>query len=164
LKIGGYIAIGGMEMLKDLNTVDGKRAMEIGEAWEERLWNIFSTKDKDARWISKGEGDWLAGHDFIFKGKRVEVKTNEGVDGNGNPYDTCCLELETRGGNTIGWRQGKADVVLLVNRSESKGYFFNADQLKKWSRHRPVFWKHDAKCTRIYWTQENAGFMTEVSL
>lgn len=151
-------------MLKDLNTADGKRAMEIGEAWEEKLWSIFSAKDKDARWISKGEGDWLAGHDFIFKGKRIEVKTNEGADGNGNPYDTCCLELETRGGNTIGWRQGKADVVLLVNRSQSVGYFFNATKLKKWSKHRPFFWKHDAKCTKIYWNQPEAGFMTEVAL
>jgi hypothetical protein len=151
-------------MLKDLDTEDGKRSMEIGEAWEERLWTLFRSMDPDTRWISKGEGDWLAGHDFIFKGKRVEVKTNEGVDSRGNPYDTCCLELETRGGNTIGWRQGKADVVLLVNRSQSVGYFFNAQKLKDWTKHRPTFWKHEAKCTKIGWNESDAGFMTEVAL
>ena len=151
-------------MLKDLHTEDGQRAMAVGEEWEERLWNQFKASDPHARWISKGESDWLAGHDFIVHGKRVEVKTNEGADKDGVPYDTCCLELETRGGNTIGWRQGKADVVLLVNRSQSMGYFFNAAKLKEWTKHRPFFWKHDAKCTKIYWNQTDAGFMTEVSL
>jgi len=151
-------------MLKDLNTIEGKVAMEIGEAWEEKLWKIFSARDAAARWISKGEGDWLAGHDFIFKGKRVEVKTNEGVSPTGTPYDTCCLELETRGGNTIGWRLGKADVVLLINRSESIGYFYDARKLREWTKHRPFFWKHDAKCTKIYWNQPEAGFMTAVEL
>ena len=151
-------------MLKDLFTKDGQRAMAIGEAWEERLWEMFSTADKDARWISKGEGDWLAGHDFIFRGKRVEVKTNEGISNNGTPYDTACLELETRGGNTIGWRLGKADVVLLVNRSQSIGYFYDAKKLMAWSKHRPYFWKHDAKCTKIYWEQVSAGFMTAMDL
>ena len=151
-------------MLRDLNTEDGRRAMEVGEAWEERLWTLFRSMDPATRWISKGEGDWLAGHDFIFKGKRVEVKTNEGVDSRGNPYDTCCLELETRGGNTIGWRLGKADVVLLVNRSQSMGYFFNAQKLKDWTKHRPTFWKHEAKCTKIGWNESDAGFMTEVAL
>ena len=151
-------------MLKDIGTEDGKRAMEVGEAWEAKLWEMFREKDPGARWISKGEGDWLAGHDFIFKGKRVEVKTNEGVDADGVPYDTCCLELETRGGNTIGWRLGKADVVLLVNRAQSMGYFFNAAKLKAWSKHRPYFWKHDAKCTKVYWDHADAGFMAEVAL
>lgn len=151
-------------MLKDLNTEDGQRAMAVGEEWEQRLWEIFSNSDAGARWISKGEGDWLAGHDFIFKGKRVEVKTNEGIDKWGKQYDTCCLELETRGGNTIGWRLGKADVVLLVNRSQSMGYFFNATKLREWAKHRPFFWKHDAKCTTVYWNQADAGFMTAVEL
>ena len=151
-------------MLKDLDTEDGQRAMAVGEAWEERLWQIFRASDDAARWISKGEGDWLAGHDFIFKGKRVEVKTNEGVSPSGSPYDTCCLELETRGGNTVGWRQGKADVVLLVNRSQSVGYFFNAKKLMEWCKHRPYFWKHDAKCTKVGWNDSAAGFMTEVAL
>jgi hypothetical protein len=154
----------GGQMLKDIGTEDGKRAMEIGEAWEAKLWEIFKAKDPDARWISKGEGDWLAGHDFIFKGKRVEVKTNEGTDKWGKAYDTCCLELETRGGNTIGWRQGKADVVLLVNRSQSMGYFFNAAKLKLWTKHSPWFWKHDARCTKVRWQHEDAGFMAEVEL
>lgn len=151
-------------MLRDLHTEDGQRALAVGEACERRLWKLFRESDADARWISGVEGDFLAGHDFIFRGKRVEVKSNEGTDSDGVPYDTCCLELETRGGNTVGWRQGKSDVVLLVNRSQSVGYFFSAKQLVAWSRHKPFFWKHDAKCTRIRWDQSDAGFIAAVQL
>lgn len=151
-------------MLQDLHTEDGQRALKVGEEWEERLWEMFSTADKDARWISRLEGLYLSGHDFIFKGKRVEVKTNAGTDKYGVPYDTCCLELETRGGYVIGWRQAKADVLILVNRSQSRGYFYDAKKLITWSKHRPYFWKHDAKCTTIYWEQPDAGFMTSIDI
>jgi hypothetical protein len=151
-------------MLKDLHTEEGQRALAIGEACERRLWKMFSESDADARWISGVEGDWLAGHDFIFKGKRVEVKSNEGASPSGFLYDTCCLELETRGGNTIGWSQGKADAVLLVNRAQSMGFLFHAAKLKEWSRHQPFFWKHEAKCTKLQWDQKDAGYVDCFSL
>lgn len=151
-------------MLKDLHTEDGQRAMAVGQKWERRVWEVFKSLDSEARWISGAEGDYLAGHDFIFKGKRVEVKSNEGVGSNGILYSTCCLELETRGANTIGWRCGKADVVLLINRAQRRGYFYDAKKLSQWAKHRAFFWKHDAKCIKIDWANEAAGFFAEVEL
>ena len=151
-------------MLKDIMTTDGQRAMRIGTEWERRLWNTFKEIDDATRWISGNEGDWLAGHDFIFRGKRVEVKTNEGANWEGVPYSTCCLEVRTRGDNPIGWSQGKADVVLLVNRYSHTGYFYNAKTLRKWIVGRWTFVKHDADCLLIDWENKDAGFMTEVSL
>lgn len=151
-------------MLKDLMTADGWKAMRIGEEWEQKLWDIFIAIDGETRWISKGEGDWLAGHDFIFRGKRVELKTNEGVNWRGEAYSTCCLEVTTRGDRPIGWSQGKADVVLLVNRSLNMGYFYNAKKLNEWMTGRPTFVKYDADCVLIDWKDSDAGFMMEVSL
>lgn len=151
-------------MLKDLMTEDGWKSMRIGEEWEQKLWDMFSAIDPACRWISKGEGDYLAGHDFIFKGKRIEVKTNEGANWRGVPYATCCLEVTTRGGNRIGWSTGKADVVLLVNRSLNAGYFYNAKKLNEWMTGRKTFEKHEADCVLIDWKDTDAGFMTEVSL
>jgi len=151
-------------MLKDLMTEDGWKSMRIGEEWEQKLWDMFRAIDTATRWISKGEGDYLAGHDFIFKGKRIEVKTNEGADWRGQPYKTCCLEVRTRGGNRIGWSTGKADVVLLVNRSLNVGYFYNAKTLNSWMTGRPTFEKHEADCVLIDWKDSDAGFMMEVSL
>ena len=151
-------------MLKDLMTADGQRAMRIGTAWEERLWEGLKAADTAARWISGGEGNWLAGHDFIFRGKRLELKTNEGVNDRGLPYKTCCLEVVTRGGNAVGWSTGKADVVLLVNRFSHTGYFYNAKKLVSWTTGRRTFVKHDADCLLIDWENVDAGFMMEMSL
>ena len=151
-------------MLKDLNTVGGQRSMAIGEAWEEKLWESIRASDKDARWISKGEGDWLAGHDFIWKGKRLELKTNEGISETGEEYDTCCLEVIARGGRIVGWMQNKADLVMLVNRHQSVGYIFNATMLRDWAKHRPKFTSHQAECTKVYWTDRIAGFKASVDI
>lgn len=151
-------------MLQDIMTEDGQRAMRIGTEWERKLWEEFRGIDAAARWISGGENDWLAGHDFIFRNKRVELKTNEGINWKGIPYRTCCLEVVTRGGNPVGWSTGKADSVLLVNRFSHRGYFYNAKKLVSWIAGRRTFVKHGADCLLIDWENKDAGFMTEVSL
>jgi hypothetical protein len=152
-------------MLKDLNTVDGQRAMRDGKAAELAFYECF--KRLPIQWISEDADKVLAGHDFIVDGKRVEVKSNSGWnDQKGIPYETCCVEVETRGGNVVGWKQKKADLVVFINRLTWKAYIYRAFDLKAYSHSKAssLFWKHDARCFTMPWIEESAGFMAEVEL
>lgn len=149
-------------MLKDLFTKDGQRAMREGKNAELRFYQSFASPPE---WISEDSDKFLAGHDFIVHGKRVEVKSNSGWDDKKSvPYDTCCVEVETRGGYVVGWKQKKADLVVFINRLTWKAYIYNAFDLKAYSHSKGQFWKHDARCFTMPWIEESAGFIAEVDI
>lgn len=150
-------------MLQDLHTAEGQQAMREGKAAELRFYQCFNRLP--IVWIAEDRDKLLAGHDFLLDGrKRVELKSNAGVDETGTPYDTACVEVITRGGNVVGWKQKKADLVVLVNRATWTAYIYDALELKAYSYGKRTFKKHDALCFKMPWIEAQAGFLEEVQL
>lgn len=149
-------------MLQDLRTADGQRAMREGKAAEKRFYESFKTPPI---WISEDADKLLVGHDFIIGGKRVEVKSNSGWnERDGCPYTTACVEVETRGGNEVGWKRGGADLVVIINRLNWLGHIYDAKALKRFSVGKHLFPVHGALCFRMDWEQRSAGFIKTVQL
>lgn len=152
-----------MGMLKDLHTALGQKAMKDGKAAEKRFFQSFNTMPIE--WIAEDSDKLLLGHDFVLNGRtRVELKSNAGIDANGAAYDTVCVETITRGGNLVGWKQKKADLVVFVNRATWEAYIYDAFQLKAYSYGRPTFKRHDAICFKMPWIEPDAGFKKMVQL
>jgi len=150
-------------MLKDLHTALGQKAMKDGKAAERRFFQSFNTMPIE--WIAEDSDKLLAGHDFVLNGRtRVELKSNAGVDATGAAYDTVCVETITRGGNLVGWKQKKADLVVFVNRATWEAYIYDAFQLKAYSYSRPTFARHEALCFTMPWIEPGAGFKQMVQL
>lgn len=149
-------------MLKDLNTVDGQRAMREGKAAELRFYQSFTAPPQ---WIAEDKAKVLAGHDFIVGDKRVEVKSNSGWNEKDDcPYTTACVEVITRGGNEVGWKKGGADLLVLINRLDWTAHIYNAKVLKRFSYSKSTFIVHDAQCFRMDWTERRGGYIKTVQL
>jgi hypothetical protein len=151
-------------MASDWHTVEGKAAMSIGKKWEGKLFKKLVELDADAEWIAEDSAKWYAGHDIVWRGYRVEVKSNGGVDEMGFPYPTVCVEKVTKAGYTVGWLTSKSDVVMFINRAKSVAYMYNSEKLAAWIAPFPTFERWGAKCITMPWMPSasdvpDAGFM-----
>jgi len=149
-------------MLQDLHTEAGQIAMREGKAAELRFYQSFATPPQ---WIAEDKAKVLAGHDFIVRGKRVEVKSNSGWnEKTGEPHTTACVEVITRGGNEVGWKKGGADLLVLINRLDWTAHIYNAKALKRFSYGKSTFKMYDAQCFLMDWTERRAGYIKTVQL
>lgn len=147
-------------MGSDWNTTEGKRALDIGKKWEGKLFKKLKEYDPHAQWISEDSNQWYVGHDMIYHGWRVEVKSNGGVDEKGAPYPTVCVEKVTKAGHPVGWLTSKSDVVMFINRAQSVAYIYNSVKLAAWIKGKRTFKRYDADCITMPWINtSNAGFM-----
>jgi len=151
-------------MESDWHTEDGKRSLQVGKEFEARLFRLMSETDAGAEWISEDPQRFFDGYDMIFRGKRVEVKSNAGVSAWGKHYDTVCVEVTTKAGRPVGWSTGKSDVVVFIDRSTSWAYVYRSSSLREWIKTRRTFERHDAECIIMPWICAEAGFVAQVQL
>jgi hypothetical protein len=150
-------------MASDWHTEEGKSSLNIGKKFEARIFRLMSATDPNAQWISQDPKRFFDGFDVIFRGQRVEVKTNSGLK-EGRHLDTCCVEITTKIGRPIGWSQGLSDVVVFIDRSTSRAYIYKAAPLREWIKDRWTFVCNGADCTLMPWICQEAGFHREVQL
>lgn len=155
---------GDMVMASDWNTEEGKRSLQVGKEFEAKLFALMSEVDPAAEWISEDPNRFFDGYDMIFRGKRVEVKSNAGVSAWGAHYDTVCIEVINKVGKPIGWSTGKSDVVVFIDRSTSWAYIYRAEVLREWIKERRTFERYGAECCIMPWICKEAGFISQVSL
>ena len=150
-------------MASDWHTEEGKSSLNVGKKFEARLFRLMSATDPGAQWISEDKERFFDGYDVIFRGRRVEIKTNSGMK-DGLHCETCCVEIRTKVGRPIGWSEGKSDVVVFVDRSTSRAYIYKAAVLREWIKDRWTFVRYGADCTLMPWSCPEAGFHREVQL
>ena len=148
----------------DWHTTDGQRSLQVGAAAEARLFNKLVKQDADAEWKSINPSNYFIGHDMVFKGLKVEVKSCSGVSGNGTHYETACIELVTKAGKEVGWRTGGADILIQIDRSNWKAHVYDAVALNEWSKKQRTFESYDAQCMRMEWQCKPAGHIKTVQL
>jgi hypothetical protein len=148
----------------DWNTADGKRALQVGKEFEGRLFSIMCEADPDAQWIANDPERFFDGYDMIFRGKRVEVKSNAGVSAWGKHYDTVCVEVTTKAGRPIGWSTGKSDVVVFIDRSTCWAYVYRSSVLREWIKSGRTFSSNDAQCIIMPWICKDAGFVAQIAI
>jgi len=151
-------------MASDWHTADGQRSLQVGKEAEARLFILLKEIDPDAQWISQDPERFFDGHDMIFRGKRVEVKSNAGTGLAGKAYDTVCVEVTTKAGRPVGWSTGKSDVVVFIDRSKSWAYIYRSSALREWIANRRVFNRHGADCVIMPWICAEAGFIAQAAL
>ena len=151
-------------MESDWHTEDGKRSLQVGKEFEARLFRLMSETNAGAEWISEDPQRFFDGYDMIFRGKRVEVKSNAGVSAWGKHYDTVCVEVVTKAGRPVGWSTGRSDVVVFIDRSTSWAYVYRSSSLREWIKTRRTFERHDAECITMPWICAEAGFVAQVQL
>jgi len=148
----------------DWHTVEGQRSLQVGAAAEARLFNALKRKDTDAEWKSQSPSNYFIGHDMVFKGLKVEVKSCSGVSSGGTHYETACIELVTKAGKPVGWRTGGADVLVQIDRSNWMAHIYDAVALNEWSKKQRTFVSYDAQCMRMQWQCKEAGHIMSVQL
>lgn len=153
-------------MGSDWHTRDGMRSLERGKEAEAVLHRRLAETDGDIQWPSQSPQLYFLGYDIVWRGLRIEVKSNGGWDAvRGRPYETVCVELETKVGRPIGWTEGKADIVAFINIWEGACYLYKADELVRFLSGRRRFSRHDAQCTVMKWDEGRAaGFVKKLSL
>ena len=148
----------------DWHTADGQRSLQVGAAAEARLFNKLVKQDADAEWKSIHPSNYFIGHDMVFKGLKVEVKSCSGVSKDGTHYETACIELVTKAGKEVGWRTGGADILVQIDRSNWKAHVYDATALNEWSKKQRTFESYDAQCMRMEWQCKEAGHIKTVQL
>lgn len=153
-------------MISDWHTIDGREKLAVGLLFEERLFRKLQRLDGEAVWKSREGGDALyVGWDMMFRGQKIEVKSNEGANWRGVPYDTVCVELVTKAGRRVGWRSGGADIVALINRAKRECYLYRAAALSDFLEGKQRIVVHNAECVKMRWNEgEFAGFIKKISL
>ena len=154
-------------MISDWNSADGREKLALGMSVEEKLFKKLSRGGDEVIWKSQEGGDALyVGWDMMWRGKTIEIKSNEGWDWKWNrPYDTVCVELVTKAGRPIGWYEGKSDVVAFVNRKTGDCYFYRAALLRDFVEGKQRFVRYNAECVKVKWNSgPEAGFIKKISL
>ena len=151
-------------MSGDWNTEDGKRSLQVGKEFESRLFRLMIEADPDAQWISEDPNRFFDGYDMVFRGKRVEVKSNAGVNSWGKHYDTVCVETVNKAGRPIGWSTGRSDVVVFIDRSVGAAYIYRSPDLGRWIKEQRTFERYDAQCCIMPWICKPAGFVAQVMI
>jgi hypothetical protein len=148
--------------MKDSHTLEGQAAHRAGAEAEQRFYNSFRTPPQ---WISQDSEKLFVGHDFIVGTKRVEVKSNSGWNKENNlPHSTCCVEVVTRGGNTVGWKRGGADIFVMINRLNWQAHIYDAKTLKRFSNLKDTQIVYEAECFIMDWRELRAGYIKTVQL
>lgn len=151
-------------MASDWHTEDGKRSLEVGKKFERIVVSSFQEMGYTCSHIAEDPDRFFDGYDVLVAGKRVEIKSNSGVDDWGNPYQTFCVEKINKVGKPIGWSQGKSDVVVLVNIRTRTAYFYRADKLVAWSVGKSTFRKNGADCFIMPHECAPAGYLKKWEL
>jgi hypothetical protein len=145
--------------MSDWHTQDGKRSLKIGKEIERDVVSSFGEKGYTTDHIAEDPKRFFDGYDVLVEGKRVEIKSNSGVDDWGNPYRTFCVETVTKVGKPIGWSTGLSDAVVLVNIRTRTAYFYNARKLAAWSVHQQTFISNGALCFKMPHECTPAGYL-----